>query len=535
MDIQIIIKTIAEGTGDKELQSSLKELNGAIGVVRTGYEVLNQVYDETIGKSQEYAEQVARQKAISGESAEESSRFIQVLDDWGLSADDAAAASRKLTSQGLVPNMETLAKLSDQYLSITDVQERNKFVTENLGRAGVEWNKVLAQGGDALRKQSKEVEAGLIFYQKNLDAAEELRLSQDKLNEAWQATALTLGTQLTPALTDAIDEMNLNIETEKRLRESGSFAVRGSKEYADMLVIVRKEADEKAKSLTALTAAQKDQKRTLEESIITEKEEAEIMKELSDLYAGSISLIDSMQSAEERYTAQSTSLAKERADTEADLAKFRAQGYWEQSDQIQGALGKLDEIKAKEAELAKEREKQTIQFISDILREELARDGWTEKEYNAFAQQQVEWGLWSENVMEQADKAWTAVDKIKEAIESTPSEKDITFRVNIEGGSIGGGGGGTTEGTGQGNALDWLAQHGFAQGTGGWMTIPPGYENDSYHMRVESGEKVNVVPAGQSVPQQSAGIDTAGLEAMLSRKIDEMGRTIVSALMQVQR
>jgi hypothetical protein len=37
---------------------------------------------------------------------------------------------------------------------------------------------------------------------------------------------------------------------------------------------------------------------------------------------------------------------------------------------------------------------------------------------------------------------------------------------------------------------------GFARG--GSFTVPPGFPNDSFPMRVSSGERVSVTPAGQS-------------------------------------
>ena len=38
----------------------------------------------------------------------------------------------------------------------------------------------------------------------------------------------------------------------------------------------------------------------------------------------------------------------------------------------------------------------------------------------------------------------------------------------------------------------------YASGTGGWVTVPPGYPNDTYNARLTSGERFNVIPAGQS-------------------------------------
>lgn len=59
------------------------------------------------------------------------------------------------------------------------------------------------------------------------------------------------------------------------------------------------------------------------------------------------------------------------------------------------------------------------------------------------------------------------------------------------GGPIGSGGGRT--------------ETGFATGTGGWLTVPPGFPNDSYIIGLSSDEKFNVVPKGQS-----GGINISG-------------------------
>ena len=42
------------------------------------------------------------------------------------------------------------------------------------------------------------------------------------------------------------------------------------------------------------------------------------------------------------------------------------------------------------------------------------------------------------------------------------------------------------------------AKYGFAEGTGGWREVPPGYPNDSYPVMVQSGEKFAVRAAGEN-------------------------------------
>ena len=57
----------------------------------------------------------------------------------------------------------------------------------------------------------------------------------------------------------------------------------------------------------------------------------------------------------------------------------------------------------------------------------------------------------------------------------------------------------------------------------GDFIVPPGYPNDSYKMGVQSGERVQVTPAGQR------STDTADILAMLPGMI---GRELSSALMR---
>lgn len=153
--------------------------------------------DETV----KYANQVRQLSQLSGTSAEESSRFIQVLDDYKITAEEAMVATRALTKEGLTPSIDTLAKLSDEYLSLTTAQQKNEFVLKNLGRGGMQWVEVLSKGSKAIREQSDAVDKNLILSQKSLDAARTYELALDGLNDAMQAVKISVGNELLPVMT----------------------------------------------------------------------------------------------------------------------------------------------------------------------------------------------------------------------------------------------------------------------------------------------------------------------------------------------
>ena len=84
---------------------------------------------------------------------------MQVIDDYELSAGDAEAATKRLKEKGLVPTIDTLAMLADQYKKIKDPAEAMAFVQDNLGRGGAKWINVLSQEGAALKEAAAQISA----------------------------------------------------------------------------------------------------------------------------------------------------------------------------------------------------------------------------------------------------------------------------------------------------------------------------------------------------------------------------------------
>lgn len=116
-------------------------------------------------------------------------------------------------------------------------------------------------------------------------------------------------------------------------------------------------------------------------------------KSISEANMAMVSTIQSMQDAEESFAKRSTSLIQDRLDAEQKMRDALASGNELTIEEYNGLQNKIDEVKAKEADLAAERDKQTLQFISNILLQKLEVDGLTTAEFEAFAKQQEAWGL----------------------------------------------------------------------------------------------------------------------------------------------
>lgn len=176
--------------------------NAALIGVLTGVGLaLNKVLKDHIG----YANEVRQLSALSGESTEATSRFLQVLDDYKISASEALAATRALTKEGHAPSIETLAKLSDQYLALNSAEAKNEFVLKNLGRGGLQWVEVLNKGSKALLEQGAAIDKNLILTQKMVDDAREAEIAMDNWGDAVEAVKTRLATGLLPTLTKAVN------------------------------------------------------------------------------------------------------------------------------------------------------------------------------------------------------------------------------------------------------------------------------------------------------------------------------------------
>ena len=514
------LNTIQEkGSASTKKQAfSFTELKSAFDVVYGAGKAVYGVLSDLYGSFSKYAGQVRDLSIATGTNAEETSTLLQVLDDYQITAEDVTAASKKMKDNGLVPTIDTLAKLSDQFLSIEDPAKRLEFAQDNLGKSYSKYLNVLEKGGATIRANANEVNKNLILTDEQIKQSEEARLALDALSDAWEGMKVQAGA----AIGSIIVAQTRQADRIEYLRNiSGKTAAEIIDSHGNIRASMQPMIAEYERA-----AAMGDYWAGIVGDSVTPavEDNTEALKALSDELTGQIGLINDMQAAEENYTEKSKDLTQKRADAEAELTKLRAQGYWEQSDQIQNALGKIEEIKQAEADLAAERDKQTLQFISNILQENLARDGWTTAEFEAFAKQQEAWGLWSADVVEKSRAAWMEAQKITDAINGIPTDKQVNIGV-------------VTTYSSQGQAAGPVAvnganiRNGYSEGTHGWRTVPQGFANDTYPAMLSSGEKFAVIPKGEQQPDApssgggNGGMGGANLIPILQQFADMIARS----------
>jgi hypothetical protein len=390
--VEVIIKTIDQGskTATRELGGELGNLAAkylSIGAVAGGaYKIIK----DSIATTMEYANQVRSLSQISGESAESTSRFIQVLDDYKIGTEQAMTATRALTSQGLSPTIDTLAQLSDEYLKLSSAEEKNAFVIKNLGRGGLQWVEILNKGSEAIKKQGDAVAAGLILNQKQLDQARKLEIAQDTLGESWQQLSMTLGNKLIPAVTEVTDEFNNTTRAIEIMQEGGmswldildNMAL-NTTTYTDALKQANDETNAQRDAMLQNTEAMQANEETL-------KAQEEAVKAIDAANQEFLSVLGEVGSAQEEYNS----------------------GMVEARDALYAGTITTEEYSAKVAELAASYEDASARIVLSIVEMKLAQDGWTNAELNAYLEIGKQQGVFTESQIKMTRAAIESADEL---------------------------------------------------------------------------------------------------------------------------
>ena len=320
---------------------------------------------ESYNAAQQYSQSVRDLALVSGVGAEESSRLIQVLDDFQISAEDVTAATRAMTKQGLTPTIETLAQLSDAYKKINDPMEKNKFIIENLGRAGLQWVNALNAGGDALRSMGAEVSANLILTDKQVANMEKARLAQDAWNDTIEGGKIAIGAWIggMVAANDTRQKAIALLNEEGIAYHSG---IENSQAYKDALLQVE------YAELGAARSAEEHGARLDGDLVPALNNAADATAELSKANAALIKDAISIQDSTDKYQDSQAKIAAQISKLSIEKSKMSKN----EKEEIAKITEKIDDLKNKYAENADAfEEAQQRKLISMSLEQIALSDG----------------------------------------------------------------------------------------------------------------------------------------------------------------
>jgi hypothetical protein len=182
--------------GEVQKLSSISVLSFA-AMAGAAYKV-GQTFVDLASDAMKYALQVKDMARITGDTVQETSMLIQAADDARITYDELTAAMRLAVKQGIDPSLEGMMKLADQYNAIQDPIERDQFLLDTFGRAGLKMGRMMEMGSAGIKASA--------------DEAERLGLVLDGLK-------IALGTDLIPIFTEVVNTVNAAYENFSALSE----------------------------------------------------------------------------------------------------------------------------------------------------------------------------------------------------------------------------------------------------------------------------------------------------------------------------
>ena len=189
VEIDIIANNLAD-SALQAVQNSLKGIGGTAGMVglaavTMGAAIVTGLSNAT-DAAQAYDQQVKELMLRTGGTAEETSRLIQTVDDAGISYETLSTAMRFAVKNGIEPNIESIARLSTEYLALNGPVERGQFLLDKFGRSGMDMARIMDMGGEAILNMSQAVEKNLIVTDDAIQASEEYRVKVDNLSDSFE-------------------------------------------------------------------------------------------------------------------------------------------------------------------------------------------------------------------------------------------------------------------------------------------------------------------------------------------------------------
>lgn len=212
--LDIIIKTIKQGDGDKRVVSGLASVKSAGAAVMGAFAALagtayalNQAYDATVGTTVRLADEIRGIQQVSGLTAEESSKLVQLTDDFKVSQEELLKVMQK-NGDVYDYSIAGLAGMSDAYLSLGTNEEKTLFMQERFGKNWGSFVELMEQGGEKIRAAGEGINEALIFDQAALDSAREYQAQVDELSDSWMAYKVAVGQEVLPVMNTVLQGLN---------------------------------------------------------------------------------------------------------------------------------------------------------------------------------------------------------------------------------------------------------------------------------------------------------------------------------------
>lgn len=377
-----------------QITQSLTGLNlGTIGVASAVGFLVKEI-DSSIDSFVKYAGEVDSLTNITGDSAENTSRLIQLTKLYGLSVDDLAMGQKKLAEQGMSLSSDTLVQLATQYQKLNTGQDRQVFLTEKLGKSGQKYAEILNQSTEALKRQYDAVQKGLVLTEEQIAQAEQLEIAEIQVQRNKETATNWVATQFIPLKLTVLRLMNIEAAAARIAKENDLNIYTQHKKIYELAY--QEVALQERQAVVTSTLTQEQEKAN------AQLEESNRLMELSvaantKLNQSRLSLAGQLSNAEETYQ----NALKDSANmTPAELKK------------IEDAHTKATRV-----------------IILGYMEQKFAADGvLTNEEIDWLLKKGVEWGIYSSTAIYEMRKVIAEAESVNNALNNI---KDKTVSINV--------------------------------------------------------------------------------------------------------
>lgn len=500
-NIQIILEAIDKASGaiksttkslgglDSGLSDTIQSMTGfnmASISIAGGVTLVGTAIKKSIDDTLEYAQVVEDFSQLTGESAENTSRLIQLSEELQISQKDLSSAMESANKKGVNTSIAGLMMLSDKYLFLEKTIDRNKFLLDNFGASGLEMADMMELGAAGILKMVNAVEENKTMTEDGIQAAKDYKKAIKDLTTEFDGLSYSVGNKVIPILERNLSGINSYIEAIQIAAEKGNI-------YGTMWEFVNLRIKDNARRTEEAATAIYDYTDRTKDAEAAAKILTAQIKEQTEANKGLLGLITSVKNENDNYTKKSGELILKQNELTGELNNLMANGWSPMSSKVQDVTTKLAENKQAMSELEAEHDRALSMMVYNLYIAKLQADGFTDAEFEMALQAGLTAGVLDEKSVDMAramnDTANAAigakgeVDNLKSSVDRLADKTiTITTRYVSDGGRTVG-----HEDTGIG---------GYANGAN--FIVPPGYPNDSFPMRVQSGEHVQVTPAGKS-------------------------------------
>lgn len=479
-------------TGFEKVTGVSLKSAGAIALAGKFVNDITQYLKNALAANDAYVTSMTEGAKITGMSTEEYSRYAQVADDLFITQEKLNAIMSAAARQGIDVSLPGILKLSAAYKALNTVEEKNAFTASTFGRQGLQMYKILELEEGALIKKMGAVSQSLVVDKKAQQTAYEYKWALDALNDSLEGIKYSVAQGTMPALTafnielaDFIESVNESDAITKVFSGTLDFAAQALRFWDGVLTGDISKWWEDKEAVKSFTKELGDVPKAIDAVAIAGADMISMMASLTDI--------------EEEYTSNVEENNAELLTLMEERARLRKAGYSEESAQIKKIDAALDTNAAKAGDNAAAHELATNRIILSYAQQLLAADGLTQEEALFLIQRGVDMGIYADDAVVEMKRVLTEAGKLTAALNGIPSNINININTGL---STGSGGtdaatnysyGGDDDGPGGANGLNFM--------------VPPGYPNDSFPIRVQSGEHVQVTPANQVQQPQGIEID----------------------------